>query len=90
MNDTFKLVISSPEGNLFNDDIYFISLRGANGDLAILKNHIPFSTTVKPCEVKIELPDGTTKYGEVKDGILTVSKEETILLVTNLNWKDKT
>lgn len=89
MSDTFKLVVSSPEGNLFEDNVYFISLRGEMGDLAILKDHIPFSTTVKPCTIKIEPENGDDMYADIESGILTVSKEETILLSTSLKWKNQ-
>ena len=85
--DTYNLIISSPDGHIFDDQVYFLSLRGANGDLAILKDHIPFSTTVKPSKVKIELKDGTEKYAEIESGILTLSKENTILLSTSFKWK---
>ena len=56
------------------------------GDLAILKDHIPFSTTVKPCKVKIELENGDEKYADIESGILTVSKEKTILLSSSFKW----
>ena len=49
----FRLVISSPDGTIFDRDITNISLRGANGDLAVMAGHIPFITSVKPGECKI-------------------------------------
>lgn len=88
MTKTFKLTISSPEGHIFEDDVYSISLRGSNGDLAILPNHIPFATTVKPSTVKIILNDNTVKLAKIKSGVLTVSKENTILLSTNFKWQE--
>ena len=53
----FPLVISSPDGDLFRGDILKITLRGSEGDLAILAGHIPFVTAVKAGKVKIELDD---------------------------------
>ena len=58
--NTFLLAISSPEGDIFRDNVRMISLRGAEGDLAVMAGHIPFVTTVKPCNVKITLDDGTS------------------------------
>lgn len=87
MDGTYTLIISSPEGKIFEGQVFFLSLRGADGDLAILKDHIPFSTTVVPCTCKIELEDGSEKFGKLDSGILTVSKDKTILLSSNFIWQ---
>ena len=50
---TFKLIISTPQGNAFEKDISMLSVRGTEGSLAIMANHIPFITTTKDGEVKI-------------------------------------
>ena len=78
--NTFKLVIASPDGNLFDGDITCLSLRGIEGELAVMAGHIPFITAVKPCIYKIQLPDGEEKTGNTEGGILTVDKEKTTYL----------
>ena len=45
-----------------------LTLRGADGDLAILAGHIPFITSVQPCDCKIELEDGSEKIGHTHGG----------------------
>ena len=77
---TFRLVISSPDGNVFSEDVLGISLRGIEGELAIMAGHIPFITVIKPCTYKIQMPDGEEKTGHTEGGILTVSKEKTTYL----------
>lgn len=76
----FRFVISTPDGNLFDGDIVNVSLRGALGDLAVMANHTPFVTSVKPCEVRIELEDGTEKKVNVERGILSVTKDGATLM----------
>ena len=76
----FRFVISTPDGNLFDGDIINVSLRGALGDLAVMANHTPFVTSVKPCEVRIELEDGTEKKVNVERGILSVTKDGATLM----------
>ena len=44
---TFRLIIASPDGNIFDSEAVNLSLRGAEGDLAIMANHAPFVTSVK-------------------------------------------
>ncbi len=83
---TFKFVISTPDGNLFDGDIVKVSLRGAEGDLAVLANHTPFVTSVKPCRCIIELEDGTEKPFEVERGLLSVSSENATLMSGSAKW----
>lgn len=84
---TFPLVISSPDGDLFRSDAVKISLRGAEGDLAVLAGHIPFITAVQPCDCRIELESGDTKIGHTDGGVLTVSQESVTLLSGSFVWK---
>jgi len=83
---TFRLIISSPDGHLFNGEAVKISVRGSEGELAVMAGHIPFITAVKPCACRIELEDGTEKEGYTDGGILTVSPESTTLLSGSFRW----
>ena len=78
--NTFLLAISSPDGDIFREKVRFLSLRGAEGDLAVMAGHTPFVTTVKPCDVKILLEDETEKIGKTDGGILTVGSDMVTLL----------
>ena len=78
--NTFKLIISSPDGNIFEGEATMLTLRGAEGDLAIMAGHIPFITSVVPCDCNLTLPDGTEKAGHTDGGVLTVSISSVILL----------
>lgn len=84
--NTFHLVISTPDGNLFDGEAEGLFLRGADGDLAILAGHIPFITSVLPCECRVELPDGTQKNGITEGGLLTVTPDKTTLLSGSFHW----
>ena len=84
---TFPLIISSPSGELFRNQAVKISLRGVEGDLAVMAGHTPFITTVKPCDCTVFLEDGTTKIGNIENGILNVSREVVTLLSGSFAWK---
>ena len=86
--NTFKLLISSPEGEIFKDDVYSISLRGELGDLAIMAGHIPFITSVVPGECKIEFDDGEERLATTEGGILTVGQDKVTLLAGSFKWKE--
>ena len=82
--NTFPLKISSPDGSFFDGHILKISLRGAEGDLAVMAGHVPFVTSVKPCDFHLELEDGSVKRGHTDGGILTVSEKAVIFLTGSM------
>ena len=84
--NTFLLAISSPDAEVFRGEICSIFLRGAEGELAVMAGHIPFVTTVVPCEVKLVLEDGTTKTGKTEGGILTVGSDMVTLLSSSFTF----
>lgn len=85
--NTFLLNITSPDGKMFSGDVQMVTARGIEGDLAILAGHIPFVTTLKPCDCKIIAEDGSEKVGTADGGILTVSPEKVTLLSGSFQWK---
>lgn len=81
----FNLIISSPDGNVFNGEAIYLRLRGTEGELAIMAGHASFITGVVPCEVKIELESGE-KMATIDGGLLTVSPEVVTLLSGSFKW----
>ena len=85
---TFPLIISSPDGDLFQGDAEILILRGTEGDLAILAGHIPFVTAVVKSHCVVETAGGERKEGEIEEGLLTVDEEKVTVLTSGLNWKE--
>ncbi len=85
--NTFLLTISSPEGDILTEEVKCLSVRGIEGELAIMAGHIPFVTTVKPCECRITKADDTVIIGKTEGGILTVSNQKVSLLSGSFEWK---
>ena len=89
--NTFRLIIASPDGNLFDGQAYMLTVRGADGELAIMAGHVPFVTTVVPCQIKIELPDeeADDRIGHTDGGLLSVSREAVTLLSASFRWGEE-
>ena len=85
---SYNLIVSTPDGNVFEAQASMLTLRGSEGELAILAGHIPFITAVKPCECVIVLPDDSEKTAQIGGGILTVTNEKTTLLSSSFSWKE--
>lgn len=86
--NTFHLVVSSPDGHIWDGKAVMLTLRGIAGDLAIMAGHVPFVTTIIPCECKIELEDETEMFGHTDGGLLTVSSKNVTLLSGSFRWKE--
>ncbi len=76
---TFKLIVSTPQGNVLEKDITMLSLRGTEGSLAVMAGHVPFITTTKAGEVKVKTENGEELY-QASSGMLTVTRDCTTLL----------
>ena len=83
----FKLVISSPEGKIYDGNTVRLSVRGIEGELAIMAGHIPFITIVKAGECRIEDEKGERKNFLTSGGLLSVSKEVVSLFSSNFEKK---
>ena len=86
---SFSLKISSPDGNLFDGNAVKLVVRGTEGELAVLAGHVPFATSVKPCDCKIETEDGKERIGHTEGGLLTVSETSVMLLSGKFRWNDE-
>lgn len=86
--NTFFLIISSPDGDVFKGEAVFLSLRGSEGDLAIMAGHTPFLTSVMSSECKIVFPDDSERLALLDGGLLTVSKDNVTLLSSGFKWKE--
>lgn len=84
---TYPLNISSPDGCQFAGEAAMITLRGADGDLAVMAGHVPFITSVQPCDVRVTLPDNSVRTGEMQGGLLSV-KADSVTLLGSFRWKE--
>ncbi len=86
--NTFRLIIASPDGNVFDGQAYMLTVRGTEGELAVLSGHVPFITTVVACAVKIELPseEEDDRIGYTDGGLLSVSRDTVTLLSSSFRW----
>ncbi len=77
--NTFFLRVATPDGDSFKGEVIMLTVRGVEGELAVMAGHIPFVTSVKPCRIKIETDDDEV-FANIGGGILSVSKDETVLM----------
>ena len=84
--NTYRLIISTPDGSVFDDNAEVLIVRGTEGELAVMAGHIPFITAVKPGECKLVLSETQEKTATIGGGILTVQGDKTTLLCSDFKW----
>ena len=90
MDDTYKIEIASPEKVIFSDEnIQEAVLPSYEGEMGILKDHIPIISFLRPGIVKILKPSENVNSFFVQEGIIEFYNNSlTILSTTIINIKN--
>jgi F-type H+-transporting ATPase subunit epsilon len=76
---TFLLEIVTPERKVYAEQVDMISVKGAEGELGILPNHIPLVTPLKVAPVIVK-QNGKNLYIAVNGGFMEVRKDKVVIL----------
>ena len=92
MSEEFKIEIVNPEKSfLVKEDVSEVVVPAFEGEMGILKNHIPIISFLKPGIIKILSKSGNESY-YVEDGIVEFKNDNLSVLTSsifNLNDMDK-
>ncbi|MGN1346091.1 MAG: FoF1 ATP synthase subunit delta/epsilon [Eubacteriales bacterium] len=85
---TFRLQIAAPDGMRYDGEAVQISVRGIEGELAVLAGHIPFVTALKSGECRVYPDDATIRRASCSGGMLMVSADCVRLLSSDFTWEE--
>ena len=92
MSEEFKIEIVNPEKSfLVKEDVSEVVVPAFEGEMGILKNHIPIISFLKPGIIKILSKSGNENY-YIEDGIVEFKNDNLSVLTSsifNLNDMDK-
>ena len=86
--NTFKLQIISPDRIFFDDEVEMVETRTTEGDIGVLKGHIPLTAVTVPGVLTIH-QNGTTRQAAVHDGFLEILKDKMIVLAEACEWPEE-
>ncbi|MBO5898188.1 MAG: hypothetical protein J6R04_04175 [Clostridia bacterium] len=84
--NTFRLIVSSPDGTTFDGEAVLLTVRGVAGELAVMAGHAPFVTSVVACDCKVGLADDTDRLAHTDGGLLSVAHDRVTLLSGSFHW----
>jgi F-type H+-transporting ATPase subunit epsilon len=86
---TIHVDIVSAEGEIFSGEAAMVFAPAAMGDIGIAPRHAPLLTTLRPGEVRVQLPTGEEQFFFVGGGAIEVQPHlVTVLADTALRAKD--
>ena len=89
MEENFKIEIISPEKIIFSGDAKMVVLPSYEGDMSVLKNHIPIITFLRPGIVKVQKKEGDFNDFFVQDGTVEYFNDNLVVLSASAkNVKD--
>ena len=87
-NNLFEFKIIEPDGMFFEGEGEFLEFTSVEGRMGVYKNHIPLTTILEPCVVKIHA-NGETKKAAVLGGFIEIQKERITILAEDAYWPEE-
>lgn len=84
----FRLEVISPDRIFFDDMVDMVELRTTEGDIGILKGHIPLTAIVAPGIMKIKM-SGEEKEAALHDGFIEILKDKVTVLAESCEWPEE-
>jgi len=77
---TLRLEIVTPERKVYEEDVNMVVVKGVEGELGILPNHIPLVTPLKIAPVKVKKDGAKDEFIAVHGGFMEVRKDKVVIL----------
>ena len=83
-----RIRIIEPEGEFFNEEGTFLEFTTINGRVGVYEDHIPLTTILEPCMVKIH-QGNEVKKAAVLGGFVEIQKKQITMLAEDANWPEE-
>ena len=87
MAEKFKLSIISPDRVFTEGEAEFLEFTSTEGELGIYAQHIPLTTILEPCVMKIH-KEGEVKKAAILGGFVEILKDKITVLAEDAQWPD--
>lgn len=88
MYPKFHLEVYTPERLFYDDDVEMVIVESSDGEVGILKGHIPMVAAVSVGELRIQVNEDW-KLAFVNEGFIEVRPDATVILVRSAEWPEE-
>ena len=79
MDKTLKLEIVTPDATVYSEDVDMVTLPGVEGQMGILRRHVPLMTQMVPGEMVVR-KDGQDRLLAVGEGFVEITGDHVAIL----------
>ncbi len=84
----FRLQIISPDRIFYDGEAELVELTTVEGEMGVLKGHIPLTAILVPGVLKIKEAEGVRKAA-LHDGFMEISKDHMTILAEACEWPEE-
>lgn len=84
----FNLKIVTPDGMIFSDQVYMVSVRTVLGEIGIKARHIDYVIPLGMGECKVYINETHYKNAACIGGVLTVIEGNVSIIATTFEWAE--
>ena len=84
----FRLQVISPDRIFYDEDVEMVELRTSEGEMGVLKGHIPLTAILVPGVLKIK-EDGQDKIAALHDGFVEIFQDHMTILAESCEWPEE-
>ena len=84
----FRLEIISPDRIFYEGPADMLEIRTSEGEIGILKDHIPLTAMLVPCIANIK-NGGETRQAAIHDGFIEILKDKVLVLSESCEWPEE-
>lgn len=88
MASKFKLEILTPEKLFFSEEVDKVVVNTPNGELGVLRGHIPLVTVISIGAARITIDD-VTREAVLSEGFMEINRDRVIILVDTAEWPEE-
>jgi len=89
MSDTFKLKIVTANRNFYDDDIKMVIFKTTEGEIGVLKGHIPLTTTLTSGMAIIQKDGVKEKTAVLHGGFAEITPDQVTIITDAAEWPDE-
>ena len=84
----FRLQVIAPDRIFLDDEADMIELTTTEGEIGVLKDHIPLTAIVAPGILRIK-KDGEEKEAALHEGFLEILGDKVVILAESCEWPEE-
>ena len=82
----FALKIITPDRVFYNGNVEMVEFNTTEGEIGVLKQHIPMTVIVKPGILTITEEEGSVKEAALHEGFATILPDQVTIMAEIIEW----